>query len=102
MVNLLTNFRQSAVLNLKPSGAFLMEDFFYAGGVPALLAELAPLLHLDALTVTGQSLGANITGAQNHNRALIRSLARPLHTEGGLAVLYGSLAPGGAIIKPTA
>src|SRR5499427_11089185 len=69
------------ILNLKPSGTFLMEDFYYAGGVPALLAELAPLLHLDALTVTGQSLGANIVGAQNHNRELIRSLARPLHTE---------------------
>ena len=52
------------ILNLKPSGAFLMEDFYYAGGVPALLTELAPLLHLDALTVTGQSLGANIAGAR--------------------------------------
>jgi dihydroxy-acid dehydratase len=90
------------ILNVKPSGTFLMEDFFYAGGLPALLVELAPLLHLDALTVTGQSLGANITGAQNHNRELICSLENPLHPEGGLAVLYGSLAPGGAIIKPTA
>jgi len=90
------------ILNLKPSGTFLMEDFFYAGGLPALLAEIAPLLHLDALTITGQSLGANIAGAQNHNRELIRNLASPLNPEGGLAVLYGSLAPGGAIIKPTA
>ena len=90
------------LLNLKPSGTFLMEDFFYAGGVPALLAELAPLLHLDAITVTGQSLGSNIVGAQNHHRDLIRSLDHPLHAEGGLAVLYGSLAPDGAIIKPTA
>src|SRR3989442_12676014 len=90
------------ILNLKPSGTFLMEDFFYAGGLPALLAEIAPLLHLDALTITGRSLGANIAGAQNHNRELIRSLANPLNPEGGLAVLYGSLAPGGAIIKPTA
>src|SRR5713101_6864802 len=55
------------ILNLKPSGTFLMEDFYYAGGVPALLAEIAPLLHLDALTITGQSLGTNIAGAQNHN-----------------------------------
>src|SRR5439155_14749101 len=62
------------ILNLKPSGTFLMEDFFYAGGLPALLAEIAPLLHLDALTITGQSLGANIAGAQNHNRELIRNL----------------------------
>jgi len=90
------------ILNLKPSGTFLMEDFYYAGGVPALLAELAPLLHLDAPTVTGQSLGANIAGAPNHNRELIRSLESPLNPEGGLAVLYGSLAPDGAIIKPTA
>jgi dihydroxy-acid dehydratase len=90
------------LLNLKPSGTFLMEDFFYAGGVPALLAELAPLLHLDAITVTGQSLGDSMAGAPNHNRELIRSLDTPLHPEGGLAVLYGSLAPDGAIIKPTA
>lgn len=90
------------LLNLKPSGQFLMEDFFYAGGLPALLTELAPLLHLDAVTVTGQSLGANIAGVQNYNPALITSLAEPLHPEGGLAVLYGSLAPAGAIIKPTA
>lgn len=90
------------LLNLKPSGQFLMEDFFYAGGLPALLTELAPLLHLDAVTVTGQSLGANIAGVHNYNPALIKSLAEPLHAEGGLAVLYGSLAPGGAIIKPTA
>jgi dihydroxy-acid dehydratase len=90
------------LLNLKPSGTFLMEDFFYAGGVPALLAELAPLLDLEVPTVTGQSLGANIAGAQNHHRDLIRGLDQPLNPEGGLAVLYGSLAPDGAIIKPTA
>ncbi len=75
------------ILNLKPSGAFLMEDFFYAGGLPALLAEIAPLLHLDALTITGQSLSTNIAGAQNHNHELIRSLASPLNPEGGRAGL---------------
>jgi dihydroxy-acid dehydratase len=90
------------ILNLKPSGQFLMEDFYYAGGLPALLKELAPLLHLDALTVTGHSLGANLASAVCHNRDLIRSLEAPLHAEGGLAVLYGSLAPAGALIKPTA
>ena len=90
------------ILNLKPSGEFLMEDFYYAGGVPALLNALSPLLNLEAQTVTGDSLGASIAGAQSHNPALIRSLDEPLDAEGGLAVLNGSLAPDGAIIKPTA
>ena len=90
------------ILNLKPSGEFLMEDFYYAGGVPALLNTLSPLLNLEAQTVTGDSLGASIAGAQSHNPALIRSLDEPLDAEGGLAVLNGSLAPDGAIIKPTA
>ena len=90
------------ILNLKPSGQFLMEDFYYAGGVPALLNELSPLLDLEARTVTGDSLGAGCSGAQSHNPALIRSLEDPLDAEGGLAVLNGSLAPDGAIIKPTA
>ena len=90
------------ILNLKPSGEFLMEDFYYAGGVPALLNALSPLLNLEAQTVTGASLGASIAGAQSHNPALIRSLDEPLDAEGGLAVLNGSLAPDGAIIKPTA
>ena len=90
------------ILNLKPSGEFLMEDFYYAGGVPALLNVLSPLLNLEAKTVTGDSLGASIAGAQSHNSALIRSLDEPLDAEGGLAVLNGSLAPDGAIIKPTA
>jgi dihydroxy-acid dehydratase len=90
------------LLNLKPSGRFLMEDFFYAGGVPALLKELSSLLHLDTLTVTGHSLGDSLGAAVSHNHDLIRRLDTPLNPEGGLAVLYGSLAPGGAIIKPTA
>ena len=90
------------ILNLKPSGEFLMEDFYYAGGVPALLNALSPLLNLEAKTITGDSLGASIAGAQSHNPSLIRSLDEPLDAEGGLAVLNGSLAPDGAIIKPTA
>ena len=90
------------ILNLKPSGEFLMEDFYYAGGVPALLNTLSPLLDLETKTVTGDSLGAGLAGAQSHNPALIRSLNEPLDAEGGLAVLNGSLAPDGAIIKPTA
>uniref|UniRef100_UPI00211835B9 dihydroxy-acid dehydratase domain-containing protein n=1 Tax=Candidatus Entotheonella palauensis TaxID=93172 RepID=UPI00211835B9 len=90
------------LLDLKPSGRFLMEDFYYAGGLPALLKTMAPLLSLDALTVTGQSLGANLDTAQCYNSDLIRSLDAPLHDEGGLAVLHGSLVPGGALIKQTA
>ena len=90
------------ILNLKPSGEFLMEDFYYAGGVPALLNVLSPLLDLETNTVTGDSLGVSLAGAQSHNPALIRSLEDPLDAEGGLAVLKGSLAPDGAIIKPTA
>ena len=90
------------ILDLKPSGRFLMEDFFYAGGLPALLRELSPLLKLDTPTVTGRTLGETVSSAQLHNRELIRSIDEPLDPEGGLAVLHGSLAPMGAIIKPTA
>ncbi len=90
------------LLNLKPSGQYLMEDFFYAGGLGALLKEARPLLHLDQLTVTGRTLGADIDSAVNHNPSVIRSLDDPMDAEGGLAVLTGSLAPTGALIKPTA
>ncbi len=90
------------ILNLKPSGEYLMEDFFYAGGLSALLREIGPLLHTESMTVTGQTLGENIGAAVNYNADLIRSMDEPLDSEGGLAVLTGSLAPDGAIIKPTA
>ncbi len=90
------------LLNLKPSGRFLMEDFFHAGGLSALMGELSPLLQLSVPTVTGSSLGENIADAQVHNTNVIHSLDGPLNAEGGLAVLYGSLAPDGAVIKPTA
>jgi dihydroxy-acid dehydratase len=90
------------LIDLKPGGRFLMEDFFRAGGVPALLTELAPLLDLTAPTVTGRSHGENCAGAKVWNRDVIRPFASPIHPEGGLAVLRGSLAPSGAIIKPIA
>src|SRR5262245_6896754 len=90
------------LLHLKPAGRFLMEDFFGAGGIPALLNELAPLLDLKVPTVTGRTLGDNCSGAKVWDREVIHPLDRPLHPEGGLAVLRGSLAPGGAVIKPTA
>ncbi len=90
------------ILNLMPSGKYLMEDFCYAGGLPALMGEISHLLHLDAMTVTGQSIGANISGAENFNRDVILPCDRALTPEGGIAVLRGNLAPNGAIIKPSA
>lgn len=90
------------LLNLKPSGQYLMEDFFYAGGMPALLQTLSPLLDMSAFTATGTSLGENIKSAQVFDQNIIRPLENPIHSEGGLAVLHGTLAPDGAIIKPTA
>jgi dihydroxy-acid dehydratase len=90
------------IANLRPSGQYLMEDFYYAGGLRAMLAELAPLLTLDCWTVNGRSLGENIRGAEVFNREVIRSLAAPIAPEGGTAILYGNLAPNGAVIKVTA
>ena len=90
------------LLNLKPSGQYLMEDFFYAGGLGALLKEIKPLLHADAMTVTGQSLEDNFRDAVNYNPDVILSMEEPMDPEGGLAVLTGTLAPTGALIKPTA
>jgi dihydroxy-acid dehydratase len=78
-----------------------MEDFFLAGGLPALLGELREQLHLDAATVTGKTLGENLAGARVHDADVIRSLQRPVARE-ALAVLRGNLAPSGAVIKPSA
>ena len=90
------------LLNLKPSGKYLMEDFYYAGGAPALMMRIESLLEKDNITVTGKTLGENIEGQMVHNEDIIRPMSDPLHSEGGLAVLYGNIAPTGAIIKPTA
>lgn len=90
------------ILNLMPSGRYLMEDFYYAGGLPVVMKEIADLLDLDALTVTGNSVGANIDGAENFNHDVILSRDQPLTASGGIAVLRGNLAPSGAIIKPSA
>jgi len=90
------------LLNLKPSGQYLMEDFYYAGGVPALMNRISHLLDLDNVTVTGKTLGQNIAGQEAHLPDVIRTVDEALDPEGGLAVLYGNLAPTGAIIKPTA
>ena len=88
--------------NLRPSGKYLMEDFYYAGGLPALLRVLAPQLDLSCLTITGKTLGENIASAEIYNPDVIRSLANPVLTSGGLAILYGNLAPNGAVIKASA
>lgn len=90
------------LLNLKPSGQYLMEDFFYAGGLPALMREIAGHLHLDADTVNGKSIGENIADAPCWNRDVIRPLSEPFKPEAGIAVLRGNLAPDGAVIKPSA
>jgi len=94
--------RTPYIANIKPSGEFLMEDFFYAGGVPAAMREIAHLLHGDALTATGKTVADNIAGAECHRREVIRTAAEPLDREGGTAILYGNLAPLGAVIKQTA
>jgi dihydroxy-acid dehydratase len=85
--------------NVKPSGQYAVGRMEAAGGIPALMHELESLLHLDALTVTGKTLGENIAGAVTANREVIRPLTDPLHAEGGLAILRGSLAPDGAVVK---
>ncbi|HEX9490666.1 MAG TPA: L-arabinonate dehydratase [Stellaceae bacterium] len=88
--------------NVRPSGQYLMEDFFYAGALPALLRQLGSLLELGAMTANGKSLGDNIARAEIFNDDVIRSPNRALQAEGGLAVLKGNLAPNGAVIKPSA
>jgi dihydroxy-acid dehydratase len=96
--------RETPVLvDLKPSGHHYMQDFHQAGGMFSLLRELRPLLHLDALTVTGRTLGEELDAAPPaFEQRVIRSVARPVYPEGGIAVLWGNLAPGGAIIKQSA
>ena len=89
--------------NVRPSGdRYLMEDFYYAGGLRALLAELKDLLNLDCRTVNGKTLGENLAGARIYNEEVIRPRSRPLKAAGGLVVLKGNLAPSGAVIKAAA
>jgi len=91
------------LLDLKPSGQHYMEDFHHAGGMATLLRELKPLLHLDALTVTGRTLGEELERAgPGFRQDVVRPASNPIYREGGIAVLEGNLAPGGAIIKQSA
>jgi dihydroxy-acid dehydratase len=91
------------IANVRPSGdKYLMEDFFYAGGLPGLMSRIRDHLHLDVMTVTGQSLGDNIARAEVYNDDVIRTVKDPIYAEGALAVLKGNLAPDGCVIKPSA
>ena len=90
------------LVNLQPSGQFLMEDFYYAGGLPAVMREIAHLLDGKALTVNGHTIAENIADAPNYNREVIKPLAAPFKEQAGIAVLRGNLAPDGAVIKPSA
>ncbi len=92
--------RTPVLANVRPVGqCYLMEDFHYAGGLPALLAELKDLLHLDCLNCNGRTLGENLQGARIWNDDVIRARGNPVKTDGGLVVLKGNLAPDGAVIK---
>jgi dihydroxy-acid dehydratase len=91
------------IANIRPSGErYLMEDFFYAGGLPALLKRIAGHLNPSARTVNGKTIGENIAGAEVFNDDVIRPLSNPIYAEGALAVLRGNLAPDGVVIKPSA
>ena len=88
--------------NVRPSGKYLMEDFFYAGGLRGLMTGMKEKLNLSCLTVTGKSIGENIAGAQVHIPDVIHTLADPIYAEGATAVLKGNLAPRGCVMKPSA
>jgi dihydroxy-acid dehydratase len=88
--------------DIMPAGRFLMEDFYYAGGVPAIVRELGDIIHRDAMTVNGKTMGENTADAQCWNREVIREFAKPIRENAGLAVVRGNLAPDGAVVKPAA
>ena len=90
------------LVNMQPSGQYLMEDFCYAGGLPVVMKEIAQYLHLNALTATGKTIGENIAEAKNFNPEVIKTLQAPFKAKAGIAVLRGNLAPRGAVIKPSA
>jgi len=94
--------RTPCIVNVKPSGEYLMEDFFQAGALPAVMREILPLLHGDLLTVNGKSIRENVEQAECYRQEVIQPRNAPLLQEGGTAILYGNLAPRGAVIKQTA
>jgi dihydroxy-acid dehydratase len=90
------------LLNLMPSGKYLMEDFYYAGGLPVIIDQLSKIIHSDALTVNGKTIGENCKGAACYNHDVIAPLNKPLKEKAGIAVLKGNLCENGAVIKPSA
>jgi dihydroxy-acid dehydratase len=94
--------RTPMIADIRPSGRYLMEDFYYAGGLRAVLTQIGEFLHLDCQTVSGRPLGANIRSARVSNPEVIRPLSGPVSPRGSTAILYGNLAPNGAVIKATA
>jgi dihydroxy-acid dehydratase len=94
--------RMGVIANLRPAGEFLMEDFYYAGGLRGFLETLREHLDTGCMTVTGRTLGDNIAGAPVHDRQVIRGLDRAIYPEGATAVLYGNIAPKGCVMKPAA
>jgi dihydroxy-acid dehydratase len=95
--------RVPVIANVRPSGdRYLLEDFYYAGGLPALMNNIREHLRLDAITVTGRTLGENIQGAAVYQDDVIRPVSNPVYAEGSLAVLRGNLAPQGCVMKPSA
>ncbi len=90
------------LLNLMPSGQYLMEDFYYAGGLPVVMREIGRFLHRKALTVNGRALWDNVKDAVNYDEKVITPLAKPFKPQGGICVLRGNLAPNGAVLKPSA
>jgi L-arabonate dehydrase len=90
------------LVNLMPSGQYLMEDFYYAGGLPVVIREIGRFLHKEAKTVNGRSLWDNSKDAINYNEKVITPIDRPFKPQGGIAVLKGNLAPNGAVVKPSA
>lgn len=90
------------IANVQPSGEHWVEDLFYAGGLPAVMKEIEKLLHTDAITVTGKTIGENIAKAECYDRDLIGTFEEPIKPDSGIAVLKGNLCPNGAVIKPSA
>jgi len=90
------------ILNVSPSGKYLMEDFYYAGGIPAVMKNLLPLLHGGALTVSGKTIAEQVRGAACYNEDVIRPLDLPIAPEGGTVILKGNLCPDGAVLKQSA
>jgi dihydroxy-acid dehydratase len=90
------------LVNVEPSGTSLMEDFHYAGGLPAVLKELLPLIHQDAITVSGKTIAESVSNAEIYDHEVIRPLTQPLAERGGMTFLTGNLCPGGAVLKVSA